>query len=124
VESREPVSRRLGLDPAADLGRKGVSQAGDVGTKGWGGCVGTVRVGPEILGEVNTAVRVMSAGHGGQNLLTPAARVAMSSTSDGLTFRSLGAQKLKDLPEPIELLQVGAEGLAEAFPPLRIATVR
>ncbi len=68
---------------------------------------------------VNTAARVMSAGHGGQILITSAVRTAMSSSPDGLLFRSLGAQKLKDLPEPIELFQIDAEGLGEAFPPLR-----
>ena len=68
---------------------------------------------------VNTAARVMSVGHGGQILLTPAVRAAMPRTPDGLTLRSLGAQRLKDIPEPLELLQVEADGLDEAFPPLR-----
>jgi class 3 adenylate cyclase len=68
---------------------------------------------------VNTAARVMSVGHGGQILLTPAVRAAMPATPDGLSLRSLGVRKLKDLPDAIELFQVEAEGLDEMFPPLR-----
>ncbi len=60
---------------------------------------------------VNTAARVASAGHGGQTILTDAVRAAA-----GPTVVDLGAQRLRDVPEPIHLFQDG-DG---AFPRLRV----
>jgi class 3 adenylate cyclase len=66
---------------------------------------------------VNTAARVMAAGHGGQILTTPATRDAIGDDAlDGATFRSLGAHRFAGLPEPVELLQIEAEGLMYDFP--------
>ena len=73
---------------------------------------------------VNTASRVMTAGHGGQILITPAVRTAIAQMAEAASFRNLGAHRLKDLPEPIELFQVEAPGLGKAFPPLRNAASR
>jgi len=39
---------------------------------------------------------------------------------DGVRLISLGAHRLTGLPRETELFQVGAVGLVEVFPPLRI----
>jgi class 3 adenylate cyclase len=66
--------------------------------------------------DVHRAARVMSAGHGGQVLVSASTRAAVGDGSrDGLTFRDLGEHRLKDLLSPQRLFQVGDED----FPPLR-----
>ncbi len=59
---------------------------------------------------VHTAARIMSAGHGGQVLLSKATRALVEAD-----IRELGEHRLKDFPEPIELFQLGGG----RFPPLR-----
>ena len=74
---------------------------------------------------VHTASRVCSAGHGGQILLSTAARDAMDvARSDGITFRTLGRYTLAGLPEPEGLFQVNVTDLRVKFPKLRAAVVR
>ena len=74
---------------------------------------------------VHTASRVCSAGHGGQILLSTAARDAMEVVrSDGITFRTLGRYTLAGLPEPEGLFQVNVTDLRVKFPKLRVAAVR
>jgi class 3 adenylate cyclase len=69
---------------------------------------------------VHTAARVAYAGHGGQVLLSRAAREAIESAGiTGVGFRSLGMHRLHGLPDPEPLFQAEAEGLATDFPPLR-----
>jgi class 3 adenylate cyclase len=72
---------------------------------------------------VHTASRVCSAGHGGQILVSTAARDAMG-TADGVTFRTLGVYALAGLPEPEAVFQAHAEGLRAKFPKLRVTVVR
>jgi predicted ATPase len=64
---------------------------------------------------LNRAARVMAAGHGGQIL------VADSTTSllSGVDLTDLGMRRLRDLPTPLGLFQVRADGLRSEFPPLR-----
>jgi predicted ATPase/class 3 adenylate cyclase len=70
---------------------------------------------------LNRANRLMSAGHGGQILVS-------SSTSellfDGLpaegSLRDMGEHRLKDLPRPERLFQLVHPALPAEFPPLRI----
>ena len=68
---------------------------------------------------VHTAARVAWAGHGGQILLSSAAREAVGEDLGGIRFRSLGAHPLPGLPDPEELFQVEADGLLRDFPPPR-----
>lgn len=69
---------------------------------------------------VHTAARVCSASHGGQILLSGAARDAIDgSQPSGVSFRSLGVYRLHGLPEPEALFQVEAPGLPAEFPPPR-----
>ncbi len=69
---------------------------------------------------VNTAARVCFAAHGGQILISSAARSALEGgLADGLAFRALGRYMLAGLPEPADLFQVEAAGLIVKFPRLR-----
>jgi predicted ATPase/class 3 adenylate cyclase len=53
--------------------------------------------------DVHRAARIMTAGHGGQVLLSQATRVLV----DGRDFRDLGDHRLKDFDQPVRLFQVG-----------------
>jgi hypothetical protein len=68
---------------------------------------------------LNRAARVMAAGHGGQILLAESTAVLLS----GVDLVDLGALRLRDLPTPVQVFQVQAEGLRTDFPPLRALDV-
>ncbi len=69
---------------------------------------------------VHTAARICSAAHGGQILLSAAARNAVGRTPPkGTRLRSLGSHRFRGLRAPQAIFQVEAEGLATRFPPLR-----
>ena len=68
---------------------------------------------------VHTVARVCTAAHGGQIVVSSAARDAGSSLPDGIALKSLGAWRLHGLREAVELLQVCAEDLLDDFPPPR-----
>ena len=65
--------------------------------------------------DVHHAARVMSAGHGGQVLVSQATR---SLLGRGVELRDLGVHLLKDLAGPEQLYQLEVEGLPDEFPPL------
>jgi len=64
---------------------------------------------------LNRAAQVMAAGHGGQILLAESTAGLLS----GVDLLDLGPRRLRDLPTPVQVFQVQAEGLPEDFPPLR-----
>jgi len=64
---------------------------------------------------LNRAARVMAAGHGGQILLADSTAGLLS----GVDLVDLGPRRLRDLPTPVGVFQVQAEGLRTDFPPLR-----
>jgi predicted ATPase len=64
---------------------------------------------------LNRAARVMAAGHGGQILLAESTAGLLS----GMDLVDLGPRRLRDLPTPVQVFQVQADGLPEDFPPLR-----
>lgn len=67
---------------------------------------------------VNRTARIRNAVHAGQIVCTrPVADVAMPV--EGLSVRSLGSHRIKDIPDAIELLQLCGHGLPASFPPLR-----
>jgi class 3 adenylate cyclase len=69
---------------------------------------------------VHTVARICSAGHGGQILLSAAARDAVGrSRPPGTRLRSLGSHRLRGLREPLAVFQVEAADLTAQFPPLR-----
>jgi predicted ATPase/class 3 adenylate cyclase len=64
---------------------------------------------------LNRAARVMSAGHGGQVLLDGQTAGLLS----GVELTTLGTKQLRDIANPVDVLQVVAHGLQTDFPPLR-----
>ena len=68
---------------------------------------------------LNRAARVMAAGHGGQILLADSTAGLLS----GVDLIDLGPRRLRDLPIPVQVFQVQAEGLRTDFPPLRALDV-
>src|SRR6476646_944633 len=65
--------------------------------------------------DVHYAARVMSAGHGGQVLVSQATRSLLGTSVE---LRDLGEHVLKDLAGPQQLYQLEIEGLPDEFPPL------
>jgi predicted ATPase len=66
--------------------------------------------------DVHRAARVMSAGHGGQVLLSETTHaMVVTGLPDGLLLRDLGEHRLKDLLAPQRLYQLGERD----FPPLK-----
>ncbi|HEY2653934.1 MAG TPA: adenylate/guanylate cyclase domain-containing protein, partial [Solirubrobacteraceae bacterium] len=72
--------------------------------------------------EVHRAARVGAAAHGGQLLLTAAAR---ELAGDQIPLEFLGAHRLRDFPSPVQLYCAVIDGRgASAFPPPRTYDVR
>jgi predicted ATPase len=64
---------------------------------------------------LNRAARVMGAGHGGQILVAE----STAGLLGGVDLVNLGPRRLRDVPMPIGVFQVQADGLRTEFPPLR-----
>ena len=76
--------------------------------------------GADYFGAVlNRAARVMAAGHGGQILLAESTAGLLS----GVALIDLGPRRLRDLPGPVQVFQVQADGLRTDFPSLRALDV-
>ena len=70
--------------------------------------------------DVHHAARIMSAGHGGQVLLSQTTRDLIEQTlPPGVSLRDLGAHRLKDLQQPSHLFQLVIPGFPIDFPPLK-----
>ena len=70
--------------------------------------------------DVHDAARIMSAGHGGQVLISQTTRdLVEEHLTDGLSIRDMGERRLKDLQRPTHLFQLVAAGLPADFPPLK-----
>jgi len=70
--------------------------------------------------DVHHAARIMSAGHGGQVLLSHTTRDLVEQTLPvGVSVRDLGAHRLKDLQQPNQLFQLVIPDLPADFPPLK-----
>ena len=78
-------------------------------------------VGADYVGlTLHQVARITAAGHGGQILVSDAARaLAASSLPDGVELRDLGEHRLKDLTRPERLFQAVVPGLPASFPSLR-----
>ncbi len=71
-----------------------------------------------------TCSRIMSAGHGGQILLSQAvAELARDKLPAGAQLADMREQRLKDILQPMRLYQLTAPGLPSDFPPLKTAAV-
>ncbi len=70
--------------------------------------------------DVHAAARICAVSHGGQIVVSGATRDAAGrDTVEMVRYRSLGAQRLRGIPELVPLYQLGAKGLAVKFPPPR-----
>ena len=79
----------------------------------------------EGYSEIARAARIMAAAHGGQVLLSDASHALVADKlPEGVHVRSLGAYRLKDIPQPERLHQLEIKRLPSAFPPLRALDVR
>src|SRR5207244_4090689 len=69
---------------------------------------------------LNRAARLMSAGHGGQVLLSQATyELIRDGPPEGTSLRDLGEHRLKDLARPEHVFQLISPDLPSEFPPLR-----
>ena len=69
---------------------------------------------------LNRVARLLSAGHGGQILLSLATHeLVRDHLPGGTELRDLGEHRLKDLIRPERIFQLVAPGLPTAFPPLK-----
>src|SRR5438270_3713624 len=69
--------------------------------------------------DVHLAARIMSAGHGGQVLLSQTTRYLVEHhLPAGVSLRDLGEHRLKDLPQKSHLFQLVIADLPADFPPL------
>src|SRR5260221_5730848 len=70
--------------------------------------------------DVHHAARIMSAGHGGQVLLSQTSRELVEhDLPDGVSLRDLGGHFLKDLQRPSRLYPLVIPDLPPAFSPLK-----
>ncbi|HEX6483159.1 MAG TPA: tetratricopeptide repeat protein, partial [Ktedonobacteraceae bacterium] len=70
--------------------------------------------------DVHRAARLMSAGHGGQVLLSQTTcSLVEQDLPEGVHLRDLGEHRLKDLGRPLHLFQLVISDLPASFPPLR-----
>ncbi|MEO8972168.1 MAG: tetratricopeptide repeat protein [Ktedonobacteraceae bacterium] len=75
--------------------------------------------------DVHHAARIMSAGHGGQILLSQTTRQLVEQHLPEDTFLlDLGEHRLKDLQRPSHLFQLSIAGLPDTFPPLKTLDTR
>ena len=75
--------------------------------------------------DVHRVARVVSAGHGGQVLLTQSTRDLLpEELSDAISLRDLGEHRLKDLTHPQRLYQLLIPGLENDFPALKTLEAR
>jgi predicted ATPase/class 3 adenylate cyclase len=101
-------------------------------SESWGDTVIRVRMGihtgeAESVGQdyrgyltMSLVQRLMSAGHGGQILVSGAAENLLHGQSLGeIYLQDLGWHYFKDVPQPVRLFQVTASGLQMEFPPVR-----
>ena len=86
-----------------------------------------IHAGEAVLGgrdytgiDVHRTARLTAAGHGGQILVSDAARALTAELpAADLAYRDLGTHQLRDIPAPERIHQVVGPGLASDFPRLR-----
>jgi predicted ATPase/class 3 adenylate cyclase len=70
--------------------------------------------------DVHRAARIAATAHGGQVVLSEAARLlAAPELADEISVRDLGFHRLKDIAEAERIYQLTAPGLGTEFPPLK-----
>jgi predicted ATPase/class 3 adenylate cyclase len=84
----------------------------------------TERGGDYFGSTVNRVARLLSAGHGGQIIVSAAAARMLPDRDAAVALRDLGRHRLKDFPELESIYQLVAPALPEIFPPLRTVAER
>lgn len=85
----------------------------------------SVREGDYFGTTVNRVARLLSAGHGGQILVSAqAAGTIGDEPRDGSSLMDLGRHRLRDFPELESVFQLTAPDLPDVFPPLRTIAER
>jgi predicted ATPase/class 3 adenylate cyclase len=106
------AQHRLQAEPWSDIGPLRVRMALHTG-------VAEERDGDYYGPPLNRAARLMSAGHGGQILLSEiTAALARDALPPEVSLLDLGVHRLKDLSEPERVVQVVAPQVPAEFPPL------
>jgi predicted ATPase/class 3 adenylate cyclase len=112
------AQRRLQAEPWGEIGPIRVRMAVHTGAA-------EERDGDYYGPPLNRAARLVSAGHGGQILLSQSTYELVRDTPpDGVTFVDLGEHRLKDLIRPERVFQLVGAGLPTGFPPLRTLDAR
>jgi class 3 adenylate cyclase len=113
LESTVEAQRRLLEEQWLETGRLRVRMALHTGAT-------EERDGDYFGPPVNRVARLLSAGHGGQVLLSlPTHEMVRDQLPAGAALMDLGEQSLKDLFRPERVFQLRAPDLAPEFPPLR-----
>lgn len=79
------------------------------------------RRGQDYFGQaLNRVARILSAGHGGQILLSlTTAGLVRDTLPAGVSLQNLGKHRLKDIQAPEQIFQLDIDGLLTHFPPLK-----
>jgi len=113
IAAAADAQRRLASDDAGPASQVRVRMGLHTGTA-------TIAAGSYTGIDVHRGARIMAAAHGGQVLLSEAARsLAAPKLPEGISVRDLGEHRLRDLPSPERLYQLEIDSLPAAFPPLR-----
>ena len=117
---------------AADALRAAILAQQGLANEAWGETVIRVRMGihtgeAEIDGTeyrgyltMSMVQRLMSAGHGGQVLISGATEnLLRGQLSTDIQLIDLGRHHFKDVPQPVRVFQLAAPGLQRDFPPVR-----
>ncbi|MBV6402862.1 MAG: hypothetical protein CNIPEHKO_03178 [Anaerolineales bacterium] len=118
---------------AADAVRASAAAQIALHNESWGDCIIKARMGihtgnAEIQENgdyqgylpMSRVQRLMSAGHGGQTLLSQAAQTLVyDKLPEEISLRDLGERRLKDLRQPEHIYQLLIEGLPADFPPIK-----
>src|SRR5207247_516674 len=84
----------------------------------------TCRDGDYFGPALNRVARLLSAGHGGQVLLSqPSAAAVAAELPAGVDLRQLGTQELRDIEAKETIFQLDPPGLPSRFPPLNTLDV-
>ncbi len=106
------AQRRLQAEPWSEIGPIKVRMAVHTGAA-------EERDGDYYGPPLNRAARLMSAGHGGQSLLSQSTYELVRDTPpEGVAFVDLGEHRLKDLIRPERVFQLAGTGVPSDFPPL------
>src|SRR5204863_5313660 len=74
---------------------------------------------------LNRVARLLSAGHGGQILLSLSSQeLVRDALPEGVELRDMGERRLKDLIRPERVFQVVTADLPSEFPPLKTLDAR